>query len=204
VSRWEYFGAAQPDQAVKMLLGALGVGVVLFWITQGYLAARLKVEVSGEVHPAAAQDQRVVLASVRIANVGSSNASIERATLHVAAGASDARCGGDMGIDQLQLTPGDKESKYVRIGLDSPYYTVVWGTEEMRQVARVCAAADFYQLTLEVRVRQALLDTPQTWRASAIVPAREALGRSPSWPAAEPKSAGLTESVKKAITGESK
>jgi hypothetical protein len=187
-----------------MLLGALGVGVVLFWITQGYLAARLKVEVSGEVHPAATQDQRMVLVSVHIANIGNSNTSVERATLSVAAGDIHTPCGFDMGINELQLEPGDKDPKYVRIGLDSRFYTLVWGTEEMRQVAWVCPVADFYQVALEVRVQQALLNSPQTWRASAVVPAQEALGRSPSWPAGEAKSAGLVESVKKAITGESK
>jgi hypothetical protein len=76
------------------------------------------------------------------------------------------------GRSTLGFEPGDKDQKYVRIGLDSPYYTLVWGTEEMRQVAWVCPVADFYQVALEVRVQQALLNTPQTWRASAVVPAQ--------------------------------
>jgi hypothetical protein len=205
VSQGGDFLAPAPNEAVKMLLAAVSVAVVLYWIMQGYLAARMKVEVSGEAYGTTAQNQRLVLASVRIANIGNSNASIEKAALEIFPGDSKSVCNAKtIQAEDLSFAsrPGDKNPVFVRMGLDSQFYTIVWGTEEIRQAAMECPLADFYRLSLDVRVRQAFSNSIQTWRASAIIPTQPSAGKSPSWAQSEAKTPGITEGARKLVTTE--
>lgn len=203
VAMWRFFGNTAPNEAIKMLLAAVSVAVVLYWVMQGYLAARLNVELSGEAYKMASQDRRLVVTSIRIANIGNSNTSIESAVLKVFPGGSEVACpSGQRATDDLKLaaTPGDKNPAAVRIGLDSAYYTIVWGTDESRQIAVECPASDYYRLTLDLRARQAFLNTGQTWRATAVVPIVQSLGRSPELTRKDDKIPSIIDTVK-AIPG---
>ena len=198
IAMWKFFGETEPSEAIKMVLAAVSVALVLYWVVQGYFAARLKVEISGEAYRLSSQKNDLVLASVHIANIGDSNVSLERAILKVSPGSSMQPCpSGDEGLGELYLEPGQKEPAAIRIGLDSREYTIVWGTEETRQVAIECPPSDYYRLNLELFVRQAFADTEQTWRATAVVPTVESVGKSPEWTKSDEKKSSLTESIKR-------
>jgi hypothetical protein len=204
MAMWRFFGNVAPNESIKMLLAAVSVAVVLYWVMQGYLAARLKVDLSGEAYKST-QEHYLVLASVRIANIGNSNTSVENASLTITPGDSQTPCAaGSIGVDGLSLGAGkqDKNPTVVRVGLDSPYYTIVWGTEETRQVVAECPAGNYYRLAFSLRVRQAFTNTAQTWRATAVVPVVQSAGRSPGWTEKDEKPIKLEDFIKSYLSGE--
>jgi hypothetical protein len=203
VSRWRFFGEARPNEAINMLLAAVGVAVVLYWIMQGYLVAQLKLELSGETYLDKAQGRNLVIASLRIANIGNSNASIEKAILTISPADPGAICDkSEFNIRDLSLQPGDKDPTFVTIGLDSPFYTTVWGTEESRQVATHCPEASYYALDFELHVQQAFSNVRETWRASAIVARQSPEGRSPENGSSDARAPSVLDKMKKLVTGE--
>jgi hypothetical protein len=191
-------GGATAD-AFKILLGALSVGAILFWVLQGSLATRLDVRLSGQAYEVHSSDKRLVLASFSIANTGSNNVSVESAVLTIlpktnglVSGKSERLSTPDLGF----AAGGNKDSIAKILRVDGNKYFLTWGTKETRQISQVLAAADYYDIYLEIEVAQKFPRSVSTWRAIAVVPTGAEKGRSPAFEDAESEKKRLKVSLK--------
>jgi hypothetical protein len=104
---------------------------------------------------------------------------------------------------ELQFGP-DKEDRYKYIAHEDEY-CFAWGTTVKSQISRIVPAADSYDLRFEMYTHHKITRALATWRASAVIPMREAQARSPQStpPTEEAKGGGgLLEAIIKSLKGE--
>jgi len=146
--------------------------------------------------------------SMRIANTGYNNVSIESAKLTVVPKTNDKKLDNaeaTIDIAGLQMQSSkDHNELALGIGLDRDAYFLTGGTEEKRQISRVLPAADYYDVYLELKVAQLYTKTVSTWRTVTVIPTGKESGKSPSFSESEKakeKSRGLLEVIMKKLGG---
>jgi len=171
--------------ALKIVLGTLGTGAILFWVVQGSLSTRLDMHLSGQVYPSSSPGKMLVVASFRVANVGNSDVGVESAKLTIIPKKDGDPLGKSETLDTVKLdfAPGvqDKNSISNKLGLDTQYYFLTWGTQEARQISQVLTTADYYEIYLDIVAVQRFPRGVSTWRTVTVVPTKPEQDRSPAF-----------------------